>query len=274
MDSSDEEQGYGFDSEDDMLHNDMEVEAAHLNDPDLFENSPQEIVAESDEEEFATDSEHGSSIVSDSSENDDNIPIIANDHEAFHLNFERAGLDIPLVATGNGRMVAWEKFILSVAKSLSKKETYESMIENFALDNMAFDSENGIFPKNMRDFLQTVNRREQDFRHRVFCMICGNILGDAKEPTHQCECGQCGPGQVNSELGTYLYISLHSQINQLFRRHGIAADLEYPYTRMKSNINAIEDVYDGSEYTRHCTEGTSFLRRGNHNYSLPCGLMV
>ena len=82
-----------------------------------------------------------------------------------------------------------------------------------------------------------------------------------------CECGMCGPDRKNAELGTYLYINLHSQIRGLLHKLGIARDLEYPYTRIKRHNDAIEDVYDGSEYRRLSREG-QFLWRGNHNYSL------
>ena len=43
-----------------------------------------------------------------------------------------------------------------------------------------------------------------------------------------CEYGMCGPDRKNAELGTYLYINLHSQIRGLLHKPGMARDLEYP----------------------------------------------
>lgn len=183
--------------------------------------------------------------------------------ETFSFNADAEGLNVPLLAQRN--LQAAEKFMLILAKTLRLKESYVSMMASFKIDNLAFNNIN--FPVYMRDFWRIVNRRNENFRNNVVCTICWEILGHSNKPERNCRCGACGPRRANSELGTCLYINLRAQLQALLNKPGMARDLQYRYTRIKRNVNAIEDVYDGAEYRRLSEEG-AFLARGNNNYSL------
>lgn len=221
-------------------------------------NSEEEIISDNDDQDDHIPAE---SDVDDDSDDENlfNNPI----QETFSLNAEAEGFIEPLVAAGN--LQAVEQFILIVAKTLRFKESYKSMITSFKMANLGFN--NAHFPNNMRNFWRIVNRRQVDFTNITVCTICWELLGHSKRPQLDCRCGKCGPNRKNSELGTYLYINLRNQIGGLLHKRGMHRDLEYPYTRIKQNIDAIEDVYDGSEYRRLSARG-EFLWRENHNYSL------
>lgn len=184
----------------------------------------------------------------------------------FSLNVEAEGWNELLIrAEGAGNVQIVEKFVIILASTLYQKGSYKMMLDNFRLSN--YELNKHIFPSDMKAFWRILNRRETDFSYITTCTICNRLLGGRKRPQVDCQCGKCGPNRKNSELGTYLFINLRSQIASLFSKHGMARDLEYPYTRRKRNVDAIEDVYDGSEYKRLSQEG-QFLWRENHNYSL------
>lgn len=247
-----------------MINNSEEESVGHsdngvLDDSDQPITDAEDDLADSSEEEAIVDV---GEILDGNAIDDDFVNEFA---EIFSVNIEGEGLDDFLVARGNGRLQAMEQFILIIAKALRYKESYVSMLTNFEMANLGYDNAN--FPRNMRDFWSMVNRRDDQFTNVIVCTICWQELGHGKKPTIHCLCGQCGPEQTNSELGTFLYINLASQIRGLLSKPGMERDLQYPYTRRKRHANAIEDVYDGAEYRRLSQEG-QFLWRGSNNYSL------
>lgn len=223
----------------------------------VFEDPGAEIVVEGSDDDFDDE------IPVDFNDNDQDGEFINIFQETFSLNVDAQGLNAPLLAQGNLQVA--ENFILILARSLRFKESYASMLASFKIANLGFNNAN--HPIYMRQFWRIVNRRNDDFSNIVVCTICWEELGHGKRPVRNCRCGACGPQQTNSELGTFLYINLRSQLQALLAKPGMARDLQYPYTRIKRHENAIEDVYDGSEYQRLTQEG-AFLSRGNNNYSL------
>lgn len=256
VDSEDESMNESDLSNNDDFQN-IEDEAIVDSEDDLENNADENIVSDSDDD---TDNENPG-IDSDEQEDDENV-FFNNFRETFSLNVE-AELNEPLIAEGN--LLAVEKFILILAKCLRYKECYASMITSFKIANLSFD--NARLPIYMREFWRIVNRRDTDFNNVTVCTICWQELGNGKKPVRDCHCGECGPQRKNSELGQYLYINLRSQIQGLLSKPGMWRDLQYPESRRKSNVDAIEDVYDGIVYRRHSEDG-GFLMRGNNNYSL------
>lgn len=268
-----------------------DMDIADLNNPDLIQNDPQQVIGDSDEEAMSEVSgepmsDQSSAIYDSMGSNED--PIIDSGDEAmngsdrsivdsgdednyigvapdlnppFHVNVEGDGLDDLLVAQ-HGHLEAWEVLILNIAKAVELKESYRSMLFVFRLMNSAFDNAN--FPQDMRTFWTVVNRNLDMFRNQVVCTVCWTVLNEnGKVPL--IDCAHCGPEENHELLGTFLYLDLHSQLEGLLSKPGMATDLLYPYTREKHNNDAIEDVYDGTEYRRHAA---GFLHRDNHNYSL------
>lgn len=223
-----------------------------------------DVITDSEDESFI-DSEH-----SDNS-NYDEIPYDpdsdyeedeADDDEAINFNPNRPTFSLDLEAPAfAGNREALERFLLIVAKSLRFNESYKSMLSSFKIEN----TRNANFPEDMKTFWTFVNRNLHDFTNVVTCTVCWTRIGE-KRVVIDCICGECGPNRINSQLGTFLYISMQSQISSLFNKEGIAAELSYPWTRQKQNVDAIEDVYDCLLYRQHSEPG-GFLHRNMHNYS-------
>lgn len=254
-DSEDEHQHIN-DEEDIMnvLAADIHHLPAELRDSDSEDEEDvnhREIIASDSDSEDEEDVNYREMIVSDSDSDDDRVAdgddIFFNEMmDTFNVNPEAAELNAPLVARGNMR--ALDNLILVIAKCLRYRESYKSMISTLKLFNMNFN--NTHFPVDMKDFWKIVNRRISDFTNIPVCAVCWQILGRGKKPQINCRCGMCGPQQENSMLGMYLYMNLKHQIRGILNKPGMYSDLQYPYTRIKRNIGAIEDVYDSILYRR------------------------
>lgn len=255
------------DSDSDGEENAMVIDVAHPNvvDPD-GDGIPIEVMPDSDEESTNSDNSSLDGVqaeqISDSEDEEDDDIAFNPERPTFSLNAEGQGLNVDLIAAGNVR--ALEQFLLTVAKSLTCKESYKSMILSFKMINTLFG--NAHFPTNMRTFWRMVNRRTEDFTNIVVCTVCWDQLGNGKKPVRDCRCEECGPNRSNTELGTFFYINIQSQIRRLLSKNGIARDLEYRTNRIKQREDAIEDVYDGTEYIRHSGPG-GFLHPDRRNYS-------
>ena len=53
----------------------------------------------------------------------------------------------------------------------------------------------------------------------------------------------------------FLCVNLHAKIKAFLNKRTTAGDSEYPYSRRKLCPDAIEDIYDATEYTRLSQEG-------------------
>jgi hypothetical protein len=66
----------------------------------------------------------------------------------------------------------------------------------------------------------------------------------------------------------FLEVSLKEQIKTLFERRGFFEDLQHRFTRVKSKLNNIEDIYDGQLYKEFSSNFLSSKNKGNFSMIL------
>ena len=85
-----------------------------------------------------------------------------------------------------------------------------------------------------------------------YCSNCMDTLNASDSV-----CGRCGPGV---DVSFFVHISVIDQLRKLFKIPGFYENLSYPKTRVKTNVDAYEDLYDCALYKEALA---CFLNVGN-----------
>ena len=99
--------------------------------------------------------------------------------------------------------------------------------------------------------------------HR-YCSYCFLLVDD--RATVVCPNSLCSRDLTRSNsCSFFIEIPIVSQIRNLFSKSDFYDNLGHRFRRAKTDINCFEDIYDGSEYKKHCSPGILDFQ---HNVSL------
>ena len=99
--------------------------------------------------------------------------------------------------------------------------------------------------------------------HR-YCSYCFLLVDD--RATVVCPNSLCSRDLTKSNsCSFFIEIPIVSQIRNLFSKSDFYDNLGHRFRRVKTDSNCFEDIYDGSEYKKHCNPGILYFQ---HNVSL------
>ena len=162
-----------------------------------------------------------------------------------------------------------EELVTTLATSMRLDTTQEGIL--MMLRHANSRAKHGSLPTTKNALWRAICRDDSTNTRHLFCRHCEVYLGDQSEPTEQCHCKQCGPGQKNETLSWFIQLSLHSQLEELLATPGIADSLKYRFTRLKKDIGAVEDIYDGKEYQKKCVPGGILNDPNNYSFTFSTG---
>lgn len=278
---------------DEELHNRFEVEEVQQmegveetnNDTEeSFDNREQERSEEDSENEDLEnpvveeqDSSSSDNDNRDSDESDDSNDIEGSssnsDSEAEDIEDERAqrpmfqeirgreGLLGPL--RDNGQLSTMDHLLLELACAVRFNNPYEELITRLQILKRTYVNIN--IPTTKSALWKMLGRDDSNLKYSLYCEKCYKHIGNGKKVNVVCSCGACGPGKKETFVGTFVQVNIIPQIKEFLDSPNAAESLRYKERRVKIDINAIEDIYDGHEYKRLSEIG--FLRNPN-NFSL------
>ena len=212
-----------------------------------MEDSSEESASPSEDNSDATDSEQ--SVGSESDEALDVNPDDNEPHGDYRPFYQLGAMPDELnQVLPRSHWKVRDYLLTFLSKSITKKETYVSLLESFEIINAAHIRQNVKLPKNKPQLWKMIGRNYENISYRVFCTKCKQKVGDGKKATIQCGCESCGPDKRKQPLGVYMHVSVKAQLIELFKRPNMEASLRYRFTRVKRNVDGIEDSFDGEEF--------------------------
>lgn len=156
-------------------------------------------------------------------------------------------------------------FLLPIlAASIRFDESYEQTLTHLRIIKSRLG--NSTLPSTKKGLWTALERNDINITRYLYCHECRSPLGIGDNPTEQCPCKSCGPGQEKTNIRHFLKLNLTAQICQLLSIPTIAESLNYRFNRVKRRPDAVEDLYDGEESRRLSAPG-GFLSH-SYNYSL------
>lgn len=218
-------------------------------DDDNEEDHDLEIETDEDNHEEDRDLE---AYEDDDDGDDDNNRDEDSEHEIDNENhevdsrlmfaFPEGAMNRPLEVYGH--KTAKEALVLDLALFIRHKWTFESLIDNFGVKNLLFDTK--YFPSSKRELFKLLGRNESGIVAYVYC-ACGNLIGKKSELGPVVKCG-CNRDVIVAKAKVFYVLSLKQQLKQFLETPGIPEHLQYREKRKKVNEEAIEDVFDGQRY--------------------------
>ncbi|KAE8737879.1 hypothetical protein FOCC_FOCC016659 [Frankliniella occidentalis] len=129
--------------------------------------------------------------------------------------------------------------------------TYEALIGCFQMLNFVMGA--NLFPKSKQTLWSALNRRSLGIKKHAYCKRCRRYLGRYKDLPNQVEC--CQRIFMKRDVPYFMEFDLKAQLKQFLARPDAAQLLFSRANREKHNIEALEDIYDGSEYQRLEAQG-------------------
>ena len=91
------------------------------------------------------------------------------------------------------------------------------------------------------------------------------LVSEGRKITLFCECGECGPRKKKQPLSTHIHVDISTQIEELFKTPRMAQALRHRFSRIKSDPQAVEDIFDGDAYKELCSDNGFFHVREPNN---------
>lgn len=243
----------------DLELNYLELEPDQEPDPDQQENhgqpeaedQPQLRPIIGDEDGDPDDPAGDNSDESDSEEDSD------DERETF--SFDDAALNTPLQF--GHQCTRREVLLLSLAAGIKNLWTYECQVDDLS-NWIAAIGQPGITPTTRKQLWSLIKKQAAGTKY-AYCGHCLKYHGNLKKLKRKlalegeedvvCTCGVTTP---IAKMRWFLKVSLIKQLQHFLATPGIAWLLRYRFWRVKHNINAIEDIFDGEVYIHFVEDGT------------------
>lgn len=213
-------------------------------------------------------SNNNDEIVYDNNENglndDDDDADDKNIVDSRRPFFQVQSMELAFPFTANTNFHQKDHLLSVVAMAVRHNLSYEATLS--ILKWLKITHDNNTLPTTKKALWKSLKRNESMVIRHMYCQECKDYLGTGKKLTKQCSCKECDPKKKSSKLQYFLPIDLIKQLSEFLSIPNIGNSLNYRFTRKKKDINAVEDIYDGSEYVELCQPG-NFLSNP-YNYSL------
>lgn len=119
-------------------------------------------------------------------------------------------------------------------------------------------------------YLSTFDLDNNDLAYHIFCEDCEIYLGTPKETSEVQSCPNCSKNiDVGKNSNFFISLSVESQLRKILKDQNVATSLlSYRINREKVNENAYEDLLDGEEYKKYCTDGGILSSPKNFSFSI------
>lgn len=184
---------------------------------------------------------------------------------AAHIpSFQKRAIDNLPVTLKRG--TTSNDFLLPIlSASIRFNESYEQTLVHLRIIKSRL--EHSTLPTTKKGLWASLDRDDVNITQHMYCYVCRGYLGTSTTLSEFCPCGSSRPGQDNSNVKYFLQINLTSQIFDFLRIPNIVESLEYRYSRVKQNIDTIEDIYDGTEYRNLSEPGGLLSYRYNYSFT-------
>ncbi|XP_043483995.1 uncharacterized protein LOC122512303 [Leptopilina heterotoma] len=228
--------------------NELDSEAEEESNVDQeIDHAPIEIYSSSDEEDCESEKEN----------NEDERPI----RTMFQGFASMAGMLVPL--KNYAQLASIDHLLLELTVAVRYNNTYDQLLRRLQLLKKTYVHIN--VPTSKNALWKTIGRDDSSLVYRLYCEMCQELVGNGKNVERNCKCGACGPHKEETCVGTFIQVRLAPQIKEFLDSPKAAEALRYKERRVKTDPNALEDVFDGREY-KHLSED-GFLRNRN-NFTL------
>lgn len=188
-------------------------------------------------------------VMSDVSDMSDDIEmenVPEEEYRPFYQRNEQGQFPHPNANQHRPDWLPRDHFYTKLAAAVASSTPYERVIEDFEIYNAGH--ENPTLPKDKEQLWKAIGRNTTNVKTYVYCGDCKMKVGNGKIPTRDCRCGSTGPERKNRNLHTFQHVSVRAQLIELLRRPNMLQALNYRNTRVKQNVNGMEDIYDGRRY--------------------------
>ncbi|XP_043469404.1 homeobox protein 12-like isoform X2 [Leptopilina heterotoma] len=154
------------------------------------------------------------------------------------------GMRAPLRHKENIRAI--DHCLIALAQSIKNHYTYESLLNHLKWIKDSFQFIN--IPTSKKSLWKMLGRNKSNLIYRLYCAACHDKIGKSKIVVKNCTCRKCGPELDRTNVATFIQVKLYSQLRDILRIPNIADKLQYKQSRVKRDMHAIEDVFDGTGY--------------------------
>lgn len=146
--------------------------------------------------------------------------------------------------------------------------TWVALVDNLQLINSLYSSP--VIPASKYFFLKHMEKgNESVAAYHIYCETCEAYLGIKNDLLSKyvitCECGQ--EVKVSSTETFFLSIGLETQSKDLLSNPKIGKALNYRFERVKTNNDALSDIYDGAIYQSLSAPGGILSSPSNLSYT-------
>ncbi|KAK3933241.1 Small ribosomal subunit biogenesis GTPase RsgA, partial [Frankliniella fusca] len=135
-------------------------------------------------------------------------------------------------------------------------------------ENNADSDHQKFFPTSKKELWKVLGRSDAGIVAHMYCDICQSYVGKKKEMGEFIVCPQCNTRKAVNKASYFVTLSLEKQLEYFFSIPGIAEHLAYRENRLKHTQEAIEDIYDGSEYRSIEVDGMKLINSNNFTMTL------
>lgn len=161
------------------------------------------------------------------------------------LSTKRLGMQLP--STEKFHISSTDHLLASLARSIRFHTPYEQLI--YELKWLNCTKIYPSLPKSKRELWFDLSRNDSNLIHHVYCRYSLKYLGIKRKACNvRCSSDSCQ--SLKLDLSYFVQVKLYPQILELLSIPTITESLKYRYNRKKSDINTVEDIYDGIQYQK------------------------
>ncbi|XP_034946929.1 uncharacterized protein [Chelonus insularis] len=180
-------------------------------------------------------------------------------------------IDLKSSSTCQLHSTAKEQLLGAISIALRHHLSFKAILSLLEVLKLILNSNGLPITKNV--FWKTLNHGNSSIIEYYYCRLCqryyGKRIGNKFEK--YCACTKYKPESAISFAKHFLEINLSSQLKQLFSIPNMYELLQYRFNRIKKQNDALEDIYDGAEYRRLCSDGNFLSNRNNFSLTFNVG---
>lgn len=185
----------------------------------------------------------------------------SNDDE--HISLDLNSMNTPL--RFYRRRLVKHEFIVMLAKNIKKNETYQSLLQECAGQNMLYGKK--YFPTEPKQLWKVLQRKKSaGVTTHAVCKRCTGYLGIRNRVADPVRCRSCNVDIALANTDVFVTLSLQRQFSKFLLKRGIAEVLRYREARVKAGENTIEDIYDSRKYKELQQEGGPLASNTNYSF--------
>ena len=160
--------------------------------------------------------------------------------------------------------------MMAVLLSVKHSMSWVAIIDIINTVNNDNDGDNDVLPYTKYKLFKYFALAELSFQYPIFCSVCEQYVGNRQKiETGIIEtCHSCGNQFDESTISLFFVtLNLTSQLKSMLKDPDVVNNLNYRFTRLKKNDEALKDVYDGIMYKKYMSFDSGLRDPMNFSYT-------